>query len=109
MKGLRKIGRVLHLTKTGNIVVEADPKNLPKIGSSVVNRKNEKVGFVYDIIGPTKSPFVIIRPYDRSSEINELFVVSAHGGEGKSKGKGNRKEGSRERGRKKGAGKRRRN
>ncbi|AEA47868.1 H/ACA ribonucleoprotein complex subunit GAR1 [Archaeoglobus veneficus] len=100
---LRKLGRG-YPSRTGNIIVAADPKNLPGVGMEVVTRKMEKVGFVYDIIGPVKSPFIVVRPKNRDLIkkiiIDELFVVSAHAGS--RKGKGNRKEGKRKRSRKKG-------
>ena len=103
---LRKIGKVSHISKSGFVVVVADPKNLPKIGSEVYTRKMESIGFVYDIIGPTKSPFVLVKPKKEvlsKVSLEELFVVGGDsdvgGGKGKGgrkggKGKGDRKEGS---------------
>jgi rRNA processing protein Gar1 len=50
----------------------------------------EKIGYVYDIIGPTKSPFILIKPRkDMKVVEEELFVVNVHAG-GR-KGKGSRK------------------
>jgi RNA-binding protein len=83
------------VSKSGFIVVLAG-KELPKVGSEVYNRKMEKVGYVYDIIGPVKSPFILIRPKSRDvlkRMIKEdLFVLGgdAHG-KGKGEGKGGRK------------------
>ncbi|WP_456371159.1 H/ACA ribonucleoprotein complex subunit GAR1 [Geoglobus sp.] len=101
---LRQIGRVLHQSKTGNIIVIADPRNLPKTGVDVFNRKMEKVGFVYDIIGPVNSPYIVVRPAVRKFiDEDTLFVVVDNGRGGKGKGKGNRKKGSRKGSRKKGS------
>jgi rRNA processing protein Gar1 len=104
---LRKIGRVSHVSKSGFIVAIADPKNLPRVGSEVYTRKMERIGFVYDIIGPTKSPFVLIKPKRdilKRKVLDELFVVvgEAHAGgrEGKGSRKGERKRGRKERDRK---------
>jgi rRNA processing protein Gar1 len=59
----------------------------------------DKIGNVYDIIGPTKSPFVLIKPKKVLKEIFEdLFVVSIHARSGE--GKRNRKERSGKRDRK---------
>jgi len=99
---LRKLGRG-HPSRS-NIIVPADPKNLPGIGMEVVTRKMEKIGYVYDIIGPVKSPFVVVRPVGKDVIkkiiIDELFVVSDYAGSGK--GKGSRKKGVGKRSRKKG-------
>jgi RNA-binding protein len=91
---LRKIGRISHLSKSGFLVVSG--KDIPKIGVDVYNRKLEKVGYVYDIIGPVKTPFILIRPKDRGvlkrPISDELFVVEGEDhGKGKGKGKGGRK------------------
>ena len=104
---LRKIGRVSHVSKSGFVVAIADPKNLPKVGSEVYTRKMEKIGFVYDIIGPTKSPFILIKPKREVLKrviLDDLFVMGgeAHAGSGEGKGgrKGKRKGGRKERNRK---------
>ncbi|RLI73060.1 hypothetical protein DRO97_08200 [Archaeoglobales archaeon] len=99
VENLRKLGKVKHISHSGLIVVSGI-KNLPKVGSEVVDRRMGKIGFVYDIIGPTKSPFVLIKPKGRLDKIilDELFVVVSHAGsrkgkgERKRKGKGNRKK-----------------
>jgi RNA-binding protein len=101
MKKLRKIGSPAHVSRSGFIVVPVEPDNLPEIGSEVLTTKAEKIGNIYDIIGPTKSPFALIKPKKENLNviIDELYVVSAHAGS--RKGKGNRKrsrKGSRKRG-----------
>ncbi len=108
MAVLKKIGNVVHISKTGNIIVSADFKNLPSIGQEVFNGKMEKIGFVYDIIGRINSPYLVVRPYKRSFiDEDNLFVV-VKDGRGR-KDKGNRKKGERKGNRKKGNRKRRGN
>ncbi len=100
MAYLRKLGKIWNISKSGFIVVQADPSSLPKVGSSVVDRKMKKIGYVYDIIGPVKNPFVLVKPDEdvlKEMIFGELFVVEAYGGGGE----GGRKEGGRKRGRKK--------
>lgn len=102
---LKKIGNISHMSKSGFIVVKA--KNVPKIGSEVCNRKLEKIGHVYDIIGPVNSPFILIRPRDKNvfkRMEDELFVIErgedyGRKGEGKGgrKGKGRGKRGRKRR------------
>jgi len=102
---LREAGIVRHTTSRF-VVVSANPESLPKVGAEVYTRRMEKVGIVYDIIGPVKSPFVLVKP-EKEVRLNlsseKLFVKSRGDDNGRSrKGKGSRKERSRKRGRKKG-------
>jgi RNA-binding protein len=91
---LKKLGKG-YPSKTGNMVVPI--KNLPRIGDEVVNSKMQKVGYVYDIIGPVKSPFAVVRLENKNDiekfVFDELFVVVGYGGDRKGKGsrKGERK------------------
>ncbi len=103
MKKLRELGKVKHLSRSGMLVVSVNPKQLPKLGAEVVTRKMEKIGFVYDIIGPTSSPFALVKPYRLDKIVLEdLFVVIDYGGGREGKGKGGRKgEGGRKKGNRK--------
>jgi RNA-binding protein len=96
---LRRAGVVNHISGTGFIVVKANPDSLPKIGAEVVNRRTERIGLVYDIIGPVRSPFLLIKPRKKGLKnlvSEELFVVGDDNGRNR-KGKGNRKERNRKR------------
>ncbi|WP_346297683.1 Gar1/Naf1 family protein [Geoglobus acetivorans] len=107
---LKKIGRVLHISKTGNVILSSVPDYLPKEGSPVYNKRMEKIGFVYDIIGPVRNPFLVVKPFKRRIiEEDILFTVVEDGRGRKGKGKGNRKEGKRKGTGKKGSRKRRNN
>jgi RNA-binding protein len=57
---LQRLGEVLHLTPSQNIVVKVY-KN-PEIGSTVVNEKLEIIGKVFDVIGPVSSPYAVVKP-----------------------------------------------
>ena len=57
---MQKLGRVITLTPSQNLVVKTE--KAPKIGSSVVDDNLKDVGRVFDIIGPVTSPYVIVRP-----------------------------------------------
>ena len=91
----------------GNIIAKGDAKNLPRIGEEVYDSRMEKVGFVYDIIGPVNSPYIVVKPLKEKFVKDNLFTVVKNGRGGKGKGKGNRKKGKGERSRKKGNRKRR--
>lgn len=89
---VKRIGKISHVSKSGFIVVKAE--ELPKIGSEVCNRRLESVGYVYDIIGPVNSPFILIRPKRVLRRFDDdLFVIVGGDdhGKGKGEGKGGRK------------------
>lgn len=56
---LQRLGKVLHVTPSQNVVVKAD--KTPKIGSAVVDENLKVVGKVFDVIGPLRSPYVVIK------------------------------------------------
>jgi len=63
---LQKLGRVITLTPSQNLVVKTE--KAPKIGSSVIDDNLKDVGRVFDIIGPVTSPYAIVRPSVREPE-----------------------------------------
>jgi RNA-binding protein len=63
---LQRLGKVLHVTPSQNIVVKID--KTPKIGSSVVDEKLHVVGKIFDIIGPASSPYVVMKPAIKETE-----------------------------------------
>jgi RNA-binding protein len=56
---LYRIGQVLHVSRTKNLILKAE--NIPKIGDNVTNEKLNQIGKVLDIFGPTSSPYVAIK------------------------------------------------
>jgi len=54
--GLRRIGQVVHISPGGKAVVKAE--RTPRIGETAFDEKNRQIGKVFDIIGPTVSPYV---------------------------------------------------
>lgn len=54
-----RIGCVLHISSNKNIIVKAE--KLPRIGDKVVDEKLEPVGTVFDIFGPTSSPYLAVK------------------------------------------------
>ena len=63
---MQRLGKVLHVTPSQNIVVKVD--KTPKIGSSVVDEKLHVVGKIFDIIGPASSPYVVVKPAIKETE-----------------------------------------
>lgn len=60
---LRRLGKALHLTKSQNIIVKLESsKNLPKIGTKVLNKKLITIGKIHDLLGPVANPYSAIKP-----------------------------------------------
>ncbi|ABL77784.1 H/ACA ribonucleoprotein complex subunit GAR1 [Thermofilum pendens] len=56
---MQLIGRARLYSRNKNLVVEAS--NVPPIGEKVYDEKAMLVGYVYDVIGPVTSPFVLVK------------------------------------------------
>ncbi len=73
---LQRLGRVLNLTPSQNIVVRTD--KTPKIGAVVVDENLKNVGRIFDIIGPVSSPYAVVRPTVKEPEkltSKQLYVI----------------------------------
>jgi len=57
---LQRIGRALHLSSSMNVILKAE--NVPRIGDKVVDENLKSVGTVFDVFGPTSSPYVTVKP-----------------------------------------------
>ena len=83
---MHRIGQVLHVSKTKNLILKAE--NIPRIGDKVSNEKLESVGTVFDVFGPTSSPYVAVKPHIQNTKqfVNQiLYVVPFEDGEKKRK------------------------
>ena len=54
-----RIGRVLHVSPNGNIILKAE--NLPQMGERVVDESRKLVGTISDIFGPINFPYVVVK------------------------------------------------
>ena len=53
---MRRIGRVTHIGPSGKAVIKAE--KTPKIGEKAFDEEKRRVGRVFDVFGPTVSPYV---------------------------------------------------
>ena len=67
---MRRLGKVLHVTKGGSLIVQTDKS--PPIGAKVVDKKALFIGKIQDVFGPVKQPYVAIR-YKSSVEAKKLL------------------------------------
>jgi len=73
---LQRLGRVVSLTPSQNIVVRTE--KTPKIGAPVVDENLKPVGRVFDIIGPVSAPYAVVRPTVKEPEklaSKQLYVI----------------------------------
>ena len=74
--GLQRLGRVLSVTPSQNMVVKTS--EAPKTGSTVVDENLKTIGRVFDVIGPVSSPYVVIKPEIKNPERladTQLYVL----------------------------------
>ena len=63
-------------------------ENIPHIGDKVTNEKLKPVGTVFDVFGPTSSPYVAVKPHTNSPEqlVNQvLYTIPPKSGRKKRK------------------------
>jgi len=78
---LRRIGRVLHVTRAGDLVLRSNSGFVPKIGDRAYGPDLRLVGFIADVFGPVSSPYVMVRPL--VDEPDELVGQVLYVGRGK--------------------------
>ncbi len=74
---MNRIGYVLHVSNTRNMILKAE--NIPRIGDHVINEKLKSVGIVFDVFGPTSSPYVAIKPNTQNPEqfVNQILYTTS--------------------------------
>jgi RNA-binding protein len=63
---LQRLGRVLSVTPSKNIVVKIDKP--PKMGIAVIDENLKMVGRVFDVVGPVSSPYAVVKPSVKNPE-----------------------------------------
>ena len=78
---MRRIGKVLHVTKAGEIIVRSESNQVPRIGDEVFGPDLKRVGVVADVFGPVASPYVAVRPLvdDPSQLVGQVLYVGRRG------------------------------
>jgi len=68
---LRRLGKVLHISKRGSIIIRTE--KTPPVGSKslVMDKNAQEVGTIIDVFGPVKFPYVAIKP-NRGSDPQKL-------------------------------------
>ena len=66
---------MLHLSKSGNLILRLEGSQLPASSAPVCDYKLARVGFVNSILGPVKNPYVSVRPTVESASTLEGRVL----------------------------------
>jgi RNA-binding protein len=73
---LRRLGVITDITYSGLLLVRAE--FAPRKGEIVLDPRKRKIGAVTRVFGPTKAPFVTIRPSEKKTPLDligsELFL-----------------------------------
>ena len=78
---LEKIGEILHLAKSGRLIVKVDEQISHKlIGQALIDDKGTKIGKIIELIGSVKSPYASVIPTVNSkySVGGKVFTSDAH-------------------------------
>jgi len=72
---LQRLGRVLHISPSCNIIIKIE--KLSKIGETVVDENLRSIGKIFDILGPVTSPYAVIKPTIHEPEklVNRIVYV----------------------------------
>lgn len=77
---MKKLGVISHISKKGKIILRSD--KTPAFAQHVFTPDKKKVGFVHDIFGPTKEPFISVKIHTKYSKnlenrVGEILYVQS--------------------------------
>jgi RNA-binding protein len=72
---LQRLGLVLHMSPSRNLIVKVE--SAPKIGETAVDENLKPVGTIFDTFGPVSSPYVAVKPTigDPEKLVNRALYV----------------------------------
>ena len=59
---MRRLGRVVHTSSSKSIIVKMEANTIPNIGEKVVDENLQPIGNISDIFGPSRTPYIAIKP-----------------------------------------------
>ncbi|MDR1820283.1 MAG: Gar1/Naf1 family protein [Methanobrevibacter sp.] len=73
---MKFIGNILHLANSGKLIGRSSQS--PPIGAVVYNQEKKRIGKIYNIFGPTKSPYIsiILNSKNFKYDVNADLYVS---------------------------------
>lgn len=61
---IKRLGKVLHLSKSGRLIVKSQLKVKP--GSVTLSQDLKNIGTIFDIFGPVENPYISVKPSIRT-------------------------------------------
>ena len=72
-----KLGRVLHVSSSGKLIIKGETK--PNLGDKVVNDKGRRIGTIFDVFGPTSSPYISVNVMiDKPHRLINRILYATH-------------------------------
>jgi RNA-binding protein len=59
---LRRLGKILHYSKSRSLIVKCDEACFVKMGTKACDNKLKEIGRIHDIFGPVSTPYLAVRP-----------------------------------------------
>ncbi len=59
---MRRLGKIIHLSKSGNLILRLEAEGYPRLGEKVVDSRLKEIGRVQDVFGPSAKPYISISP-----------------------------------------------
>jgi RNA-binding protein len=72
-----EIGEVMHLAKSGRLIVKVSSGASPKPGELLVDGAGKRIGRIAELMGPTDAPYASVIPMtDRTSRLVGAKIFS---------------------------------
>jgi len=68
---MRLLGKVMNVSEPDKVIVKA--REVPEIGAEVYDENMRVVGYVQDVMGPVKGPYISVKIY--KNKINSLSYI----------------------------------
>ncbi|MBS7623694.1 H/ACA RNA-protein complex protein Gar1 [Candidatus Bathyarchaeota archaeon] len=59
---MRRLGKIIHLSRSGNLILRLEANNYPALGERVVDSRLKEIGRIQDVFGPSAKPYISISP-----------------------------------------------
>lgn len=77
---MKQLGKISHISNRGRVILKSN--QTPSFGLPVFTENKKKFGKVYDVFGPTKSPYISVKIFAKSSKnlenrVGDILYISS--------------------------------